>query len=206
MSFSETEIAAFYNGFNHGRLVVDGKPVAKNVNFWREEFLSLVESQPVFFDLGCGDGRETRLYQEIFGNLDGYFGLDLSSGMLAHTKSHSPEAKLVRGSFARLPFASDSLPSVWAVASYLHLDSDQIQPALAELYRCLRPGARGFISLKGHPNEPIADYNQHLARRYSLTEFTRLLKSVGFTITCKFSDPKRDPRGVTWLGYFFTKP
>ncbi len=206
MSFSETEIAAFYNTQAPlGRLTVGGKLVDKNMRFWHEEFLQMTNSQPIFFDLGCGDGREARLYREVFGNLDHYYGLDLSSGMLRFTQSHSPEAKLIQGSFNHLPFASGSLPSVWAAASYLHLDHDQIKPALAELYRCLMPDACGFISLKAHPSKPIADYNQHLARRYGLTEFYRLLKGAGFDITRMLSDPKRDPRDVTWLGFFFTK-
>ena len=207
MSFSETEIADFYNTqAPHGRLTVDGKFVDKNLRFWYQEFMLMTKDQPIFFDLGCGDGRETRLYREVFGNLDHYYGLDLSSGMLRFTQSQTSEVKLIRGSFSHLPFAGESLPSVWAAASYLHLDRDQIESALTELHRCLMPGACGFISLKGHPHEPIADYNQHLARRYSLSEFTPLLENAGFEVTCRISDPIRDPRGVTWLGFFFTKP
>jgi ubiquinone/menaquinone biosynthesis C-methylase UbiE len=205
MSFSETEIAAFYDQFDFGKLLVNDKAVAKNARFWYREFLSLTKDQPIFFDLGCGDGREARLYREVFGNLSQYYGLDLSSGMLGFTRSHSPEAKLVQASFSHLPFADNSLPTVWAAASYLHLDHDQILPALSELYRCLTPGGRGFISLKGHPSQPIPDYNQHLARRYSLTEFNQLLKMVGFDVTNMMSDPNRDSRGITWLGFFFSK-
>lgn len=205
MPFKETEVTAFYDQFNFGNLTVDGKPVAKSTRLWSEEFLKMTKAQPIFFDLGCGDGREARLYWEVFGNLDQYYGLDLSSGMLGFTKSHFPEAKLVQASFSHLPFADNHLPAVWAAASYLHLDRDQIQPALAELYRCLKPSAHGFISLKGHPLEPTADYHQHLAVRYSISEFICLLRQAGFSMDSAFSDPHRDPRGVIWLGFFFTK-
>ena len=196
----EVEVNKFYDG-----IAIGGKLMAKFPNFWRPEFDALTKSQPVtFFDLGCGDGRETGLYRELFGNLNGYFGLDLSAGMLKYVKSFAPEAKLIRARLGELPFANASLPVVWAAASYLHVDRDQITGALEELFRVLAVKGHGFISLKTNPkNQP--DYNKDLTTYYELAEFGRLLKSAGFEVTCRISDPDRDPRGVTWLGFFFTK-
>lgn len=196
----ETKVAGFYDD-----LAASGKLMIKNPGFWREEFNLLTKrGTPVFFDLGCGDGRETQLYYATFGSLDGYFGLDLSSGMLKYVKSLAPEAKLVRANLNQLPFAADSLPIVWAAASYLHIGREQIKSALAELFRVMAKDGHGFISLKTAPQNP--DYNRELVTYHELAEFGQFLKGAGFDVTHMFSDPVRDPRGVTWLGFFFTKP
>ena len=197
----EVEVNKFYDG-----IAIGGKLMAKFPNFWRPEFDALTKSQPVtFFDLGCGDGRETGLYRELFGNLNGYFGLDLSERMLDYIKSSSPEAKLVRANLRTLPFKSNSLPVVWATASYLHVERDNIKATLAELHRVMACAGNGFISLKNNPNNK-ADYNQGLVTYYELAEFSQLLIQTGFNVTRTFIDSERDKRGVTWLGFFFTKP
>ena len=201
MTPTEARVASFYDAIASG-----GQLMVKDINFWRREFGLLTENQPRnFFDLGCGDGREVRLCREVWGGLDGYYGLDLSAGMLQYVKSFAPEAKLIRARLGELPFANASLPVVWAAASYLHVDRDQITGALKELFRVMAVKGHGFISLKTNSkNQP--DYNKDLTTYYELAEFDRLLKSAGFEVTCRISDPDRDPRGVTWLGFFFTKP
>lgn len=201
MTSHEVEVNNFYDGIATG-----GKLMTKFTDFWRPEFDALTKGQPVtFFDLGCGDGRETGLYRELFGHLDGYFGLDLSAGMLKYVKESSPEAKLVRANLRALPFESNSLPVIWAAASYLHIERDNIQATLAELHRVMVCAGNGFISLKNNPNNKT-DYNQGLVTYYELAEFSQLLIQTGFNVTHTFIDSERDKRGVTWLGLFFTKP
>jgi len=200
MTPQETRIAGFYD-----QLASSGKLMVKDIDFWIKEFGLITRGSPFLVDFGCGDGREVRLYQQVFGSLCGYYGLDLSSGMLRYVKSFAPDAKLVQANFNYLPFLDNSLPTVWATASYLHIDRDQIRKALAELFRVMTPNGHGFISLKANPNNQ-ADYNRDLVTYYDLTEFACLLKRVGFDVPCKFWDPVRDPRGVAWQGYFFTKP
>ncbi len=200
MTATETNIASFYD-----QLAASGKLMKKDINFWRKEFDLLTRNQPIFFDLGCGDGREAIVYQETFEDLKGYFGLDLSFGMLRYVKSFAPEVKLIQATLNHLPFANESLQTVWAAASYLHIDREQIRKALDELFRVMAPGSRGFISLKANPKEQN-DYNQELVIYYDFTEFGNYLKRVGFEVPCKFWDPVRDPRGVAWMGFFFIKP
>ncbi len=95
-------------------------------------------------DLGCGPGwfgeRLRRQGHSVV-------GFDLSDAMLRATRGRAPKLGLVRGDLARLPFAQASLDGVWAKNSYIHLSLRELAPALADLHRALRPGARLALSL-----------------------------------------------------------
>jgi TDG/mug DNA glycosylase family protein len=94
-------------------------------------------------DLGCGPGW---FAERLRRRGHSVVGLDVSGAMLAAARAASPRARLVRGDLARLPFARSTLDGVWAKNSYIHLPFRQLPPALAELHRVLRPGARVTLS------------------------------------------------------------
>jgi SAM-dependent methyltransferase len=89
-------------------------------------------------DLGCGPGWETATLHNR-----GYVavGFDLSRALLDYGRRNHPADAHVRGDMRRLPFASDSFNGCWACASLLHMSRADLDVALAELARVLRPGA-----------------------------------------------------------------
>ena len=97
-------------------------------------------------DVGCGEGRTTRVIQEEVrpGRL---VGCDLEASVVADAANAVPEACFVTGSVYEMPFAADEFDLVVATEVLEHLD-DPAQ-ALVELTRVGRAGVILTV-----PNEP----------------------------------------------------
>ena len=78
-------------------------------------------------------------------------GIDLSPGMLAVARAALPEAELVVGDAAALPFAAGSVDLVTCVTA-LHLVPDA-DAAFREWVRVLRPGGRVVTATFGPPTD-----------------------------------------------------
>jgi ubiquinone/menaquinone biosynthesis C-methylase UbiE len=91
-------------------------------------------------DLGCGNGR---LYQLFEKNQVSYTGSDQSEELIKLAKEKFVDASFVVSEMTELPFEDNSFDSIWAMASYHHLPTDeQRQKGLDEMKRVLKPGGR----------------------------------------------------------------
>lgn len=99
------------------------------------------EGGPIL-DLGCGPGWETAtLHQRGFVAV----GFDISRAFLEHARREHPADGYVRGDMRRLPFPAATFAGCWASASMLHMASDDLDSALAEVARVLESDA-GFVA------------------------------------------------------------
>ncbi|WP_230374214.1 class I SAM-dependent methyltransferase [Pontivivens ytuae] len=91
-------------------------------------------------DLGCGEGRFCR---RLAGDVEELTGLDPTTTLIARARALGG-ARFVEGRAERMPFADDSFDMV---VSYLTLlDIGEIDAALDEVRRVLRPGGRVLIA------------------------------------------------------------
>jgi SAM-dependent methyltransferase len=95
-------------------------------------------------DLGAGPGLDTVLLAERGLRA---FGIDFSMGMLRAGRREFGAVR-IQGDARRVPLATASMDGVWAKASLLHLQREDVALALAEVRRILRPGGVLFVSLK----------------------------------------------------------
>lgn len=93
----------------------------------------VTEGLPV--DLGCGPGW----YTDALGRPA--IALDATEATVRRTRAVAPTALAVRADLAALPFRPRSLGGGWARNTYVHLRSDEVPVALADLHRALRVGA-----------------------------------------------------------------
>lgn len=112
---------------------LDRAPIAR----YLDALCDRVPAGAAVLDLGCGPGWETESLHER-----GYqaIGFDLSHAFLMHARQEHPADGVVRGDMRRLPFAAGTFAGVWACASMLHLDSADLDVALAEVARVTAPG------------------------------------------------------------------
>jgi ubiquinone/menaquinone biosynthesis C-methylase UbiE len=135
-------------------------------------------------DLGCGPGWETEaLTRRGFRAV----GVDLTADFLRYAAGAHPAAGYVAGDFLALPFASSMLDGVWACSSLVHVPWRDIDAALAEVARVLRPGGAFFASMQaGRVEGPLAsrtfpDKTFHYAY-YEPDEWRTRLVRAGFEV------------------------
>lgn len=86
-------------------------------------------------DLGSGPGWYTAALGPPV------VALDAALAMLKRTREVTAGALVVQGDLAALPFRRGSLAGGWARNTYVHLRTDDVPLALADLHRALLPGA-----------------------------------------------------------------
>ena len=97
-------------------------------------------------EVGCGSGRNLwMLAKEGFA----VYGVDASAAALAVARAHlwdkwGVRADLAVAPFDCLPFVDEKFDAVCDVVSLQHTSIAGSRKALAEIYRCLKPGGRFF--------------------------------------------------------------
>lgn len=117
----------------------------------REEVLAFAAAtslgSPVL-DLGSGSGRDSRLLE---GNGKKVVSGDVCLPLLNHAKelayTHEGIVNLCLDS-CRIPFREACFGGVWACGSLLHLPTDDLTIALAEIFRVLQPGGIAAINMQ----------------------------------------------------------
>lgn len=105
---------------------------------------------PFVLDLGCGPGSNLDRLQRLGLPFGRYVGFDLSSAMLAASKS--PKTVLVdfnRGNAQRLPFARGSFDVILSTWMFSHIYEPS--QAVREAWRLLRPGGWLIIACFTRP-------------------------------------------------------
>lgn len=163
-------------------------------------------------EIGCGVGAEAR----FFGSIANYFAVDITKGFLEQTRQNANQQRLTQANMQRLPFKGSSFEAFWCAASLLHIPKLEVDSVLSEIWRCLKPGAFGFISLKqGEGEHFVTNPGQdHLPSRYfsfwQQDEFVDRLNHAKFRVAKfyrKTTPDRSDPsKSVTWLCFFVKKP
>lgn len=146
-------------------------------------------------DLGCGAGRDLAWLEQAGLRV---LGADLSVGMLAEARRVTGCA-LCQMDMRRLGFARGSFAAVWCNAALLHLPSQQLPGALAEIARLLRPGGHLFALVQKGSGEGLeTNAEEHITRffaRYDGVEMGRHLEQAGFSVL----ERGEYEYGRTWL-------
>lgn len=114
-------------------------------------------------DVGCGPGH-------VAGWLAGRgvraVGIDLSPRMVEVAAAHHPDAEFRTGDLLSLPAGDGEFGAAVALYSIIHLDADELAPALAELHRVLDGSARLLLSF--HAGDETRHVEQLFDRQVDL--------------------------------------
>ena len=177
-----------------------------------DNFLQRLPAQALILDVGCGTGRDTRVFHDKGAHVA---GVDISEGLLLVARRENPDITFVTADFVRLPFEGRSFDGVWSHASLVHLETlEEVKQALREFYRVLRPGGFLYVYVKDQQGKEktaiVSDsLSQHdrFFRYYSADELTELLQEAGFSN--QETEFKDDPHGraeVKWIQAIVQKP
>lgn len=99
------------------------------------------------FELGCGDGRDGVAIAE---RVKDYRGIDYSKGMIATAQDTYSGLDFSFGDMLTTDFPQNQ-DIIFAFASMLHLDKDQLKTVLKKCFDSLAEGGVLYISLKEKP-------------------------------------------------------
>jgi SAM-dependent methyltransferase len=114
---------------------LDGKPFDRAL---LERFAERVRGRGPVLDLGCGPGHVARYLHQRQVQV---VGVDLSPGMVAVARARAPAVEFRVGDLLALDFADASAAGAVAFYSLIHLPPAELDRALREIARVLRPGA-----------------------------------------------------------------
>src|SRR5665213_374770 len=134
-------------------------------------------------DLGCGPGQIGRFVRNHGRTV---VGVDISAEM-AKLAGRRLDAAVV-SDIRRLPFVGASLGGVVAFYSLIHLRRDELDVALSEIHRVLRPGSRLLLSAhEGHGLVEQEEFLGHavpfVATLFSLEELMTATRRSGLHLT-----------------------
>lgn len=121
----------------------------------RLEFLELLarEGRRSIVEVGAGGGRDGRAFASA--GLD-YRGVDLSPGSVETCRSFGLDVEV--GSALDLPYDDASFDAGWTMSTLLHIDD--LDAALSELVRVVRPGAPLAIGTWGADTDRAASWDE----------------------------------------------
>ena len=130
-------------------------------------------------EVGCGAGRDGALLRA--GGLT-YRGLDTSAASVRICTGLGLE--VVQGSALALPFDNDAFDAGWSMSTLMHLPSDGMDEALAELRRVVRPGGIVDVGVWGaERTRQLVDRHGRLFYGRSDDELKGLLRAVGEVVS-----------------------
>ncbi|MFI6676351.1 class I SAM-dependent methyltransferase [Kribbella sp. NPDC050470] len=95
-------------------------------------------------EIGCGPGRDGEAF--VAAGLE-YTGVDLAPASVEACRSLGLQAYV--GSVLELPFEDGVFEAGWTMSTLLHVADEDLDAALAEIVRVLRPGAPLGVGLWG---------------------------------------------------------
>lgn len=158
---------------------------AETSDFWHrfprtiiEKFSDLVHGKVL--DVGSGPGRDGLILRK---NGLEVVCLDASSAMVEMSSTLGLES--VVGDFNALPFSDEEFDGVWSYTALLHVPKSEVETALSEIFRVLKPGGifgLGMIEGDEELYRESSGVNQpRWFSFYRKDELEQLLVKNGFT-------------------------
>lgn len=179
----------------------------ETIDFWQrfprtflDKFIELNPTARVL-DVGAGPGRDGLLLEQ--GGLD-VICLDASEVMVKLSIEKGLESVL--GDFSDMPFADASFDAVWAYTALLHVPKAEVNKAMQELCRVLKPNGHLALGLIEGDYEGYRDSSGVAAPRwfsfYTKKEVENLFEQHGFHVVYF---EQFQPRSKNYLNFIARK-
>lgn len=172
-----------------------------------EKFFPLVKPHGKILDIGCAAGRYSRALKDKGFEV---VGIDLSEELLKIAKKENPDIPFILADMRKLPFLNESFDSVCAIAVLHHLEKHDMDGALQEMRRVLKPGGILWVSTK--MGEGALTTSDSLAegeeREFTLlTEdgLDSMLRGNGFKKIDLYHEESSSRKGLFWIVAFYKK-
>ena len=142
---SKRVIAAGYDRMGEDFATWNDSLPADGRRWFLGEILARVPEGSTVLELGCGPGTDAAALS--LGR--GYVGIDLSPVQLSIARRRAPRARFAVADLTVIPFRAESFDAIVAFYAFNHVAIDEVVPAFASAFACLRRG--GQLMLAGIP-------------------------------------------------------
>ncbi len=172
------------------------------------KFLSLLDKKASILDVGCGPGRDAR----IFAN-KGYevIGVDLSKNMIAAARKRVKNAKFKVMDIVNLKFKDNFFDGVWANAILMHLPKKDVTKAISEIRRVIKNKGIFYLSVKEGKGEVLLPDDRYEGVKKFWSFFTKkevdnAVKNGGFSLVESYVTGKQHAYAThPWISVFGKK-
>ncbi len=105
---------------------------------------SYLKEDPAVLELGCAAGRDA---QKIISHTPNYLGIDASEEFIKTARKRVPQGKFEVADFESYSLP-DNLDIIFAIASLLHSNKEEVKKMLEKIAKALVPGGLFFVTLK----------------------------------------------------------
>ena len=171
-------------------------------------FLYLLNRKSRILDLGCGSGRDSKIFSD---NGHAVVGIDLSGKMIKIAKKSVKNAKFKVMDIMKLNFKSNSFDGVWANASLVHIRKIDIIKIVKKCHKILKKNGIFYLSLKEGQGEFLIPDERYgnIKKFWSLfkrEEMEKILKEGGFKIMKSYVKKTKDKYAThPWISIFCGK-
>jgi SAM-dependent methyltransferase len=149
-----------------------------------DRFAARVRGRGPACDLGCGPGQVARYLHERGVEV---IGVDLSPGMVAEARRLNPGLAFREGDLRALQVPDEAWAGIAAFYSIIHVSRAEVDGALHECWRVLRPG--GLLLVSFHVGDQIVHLDEWWGQEVSVdffflrpAEVTGWLTAAGFEV------------------------
>jgi len=110
-----------------------------------KQFTSKLPSHAKVIDIGCGPGRDAKIFSEQGFEVT---GIDFSAKMIELAKEAAPHCTFQVMDIEKLDFPAASFHGAWANCSLLHLSKAKMPSVLKQIHSLLKPKGILYVSVK----------------------------------------------------------
>lgn len=150
-----------------------------------EKFISLLPTKAKIIDIGCGSGRDAKIFTTA--GID-VLGIDFCSNLIEIAKTHAPLADFQLMDIEAINFSPATFEGAWAACSLGHIPKNKFLNVLKQIHVLLKEEGYFYLALKkgaGEILERDARYAGNHQKFWSFFEEVELknhLENAGFKI------------------------
>lgn len=150
-----------------------------------ERFSQLLPKKAKIVDIGCGSGRDAKIFDELGVQV---LGIDFCSNLLEIAKKQAPHGQFQLMDVENIAFEQNSFEGAWAGCILSHIPKAKIPAVLKKIHFILKNEGYFYVTVKKGEGELIEKdtrYESQVEKFWSFfeeEEFKNFLEKAGFKI------------------------
>jgi len=165
-----------------------------------EKFITLLPSKAKIIDIGCGSGRDAKIFSDKGIEV---LGIDFCSNLIKIAKEHAPLAKFKLMDIENISLPDASFHGIWSACSLGHIAKNNLPTHLQKLHQLLIDKGYFYLALKkgqGEQLERDVRYKGNIQKFWSYYEEEEL-KNILLRASFKILDFAVIPKNHPYLSH-----